>query len=79
MIYLRICTTKLPYNLVRHTIARRKSEFIIFRALESLKTEGRNSKLWESVSLAEVIKTLEDLIEYFAPPGEELGKYIKFF
>ena len=44
------------------------------RALESLKTEGRNSRLWETVSLAEVIKTLEDLIDYFAPPGPELGK-----
>ena len=47
--------------------------FVITRALESLKTEGRNSKLWETISLAEVIKTLEDLIEYFAPPGEDLG------
>jgi len=42
------------------------------KALESLKTEGRNSRLWENISLAEVIKTLEDLIEYFAPPGDEL-------
>ena len=47
--------------------------FVITRALESLKTEGRYSKLWETISLAEVIKTLEDLIEYFAPPGEDLG------
>jgi ryanodine receptor 2 len=43
------------------------------RALESLRMEGRNSNLWENISLAEVIKTLEDLIDYFAPPGEELG------
>ena len=47
----------------------------VYRALESLKTEGRNSRLWENISLAEVIKTLEDLIEYFAPPGDELGRF----
>jgi len=41
-----------------------------FRALESLRTDGRNSRLWEDISLAEVIMTLEDLIDYFAPPGE---------
>jgi len=45
----------------------------VFRALESLRTEGRTSRLWEDISLAEVIKTLEDLIDYFAPPGAELG------
>ena len=44
------------------------------KALESLKTEGRNSRLWETVSLAEVIKTLEDLIEYFAPPAADMGQ-----
>jgi len=43
---------------------------LVFRALESLRTEGRNSRLWEDISLAEVIMTLEDLIDYFAPPGE---------
>uniref|UniRef100_X1Z8I7 Ryanodine receptor n=1 Tax=Capitella teleta TaxID=283909 RepID=X1Z8I7_CAPTE len=43
------------------------------KALESLRVEGRNSHLWENISLAEVIKTLEDLIDYFAPPGQDLG------
>jgi len=42
----------------------------VFRALESLRTDGRNSRLWEDISLAEVIMTLEDLIDYFAPPGD---------
>ncbi|KAI0239122.1 Ryanodine receptor [Lamellibrachia satsuma] len=42
------------------------------KALESLKTEGRSSRLWEDISLDEVIKTLEDLIEYFAPPSEDM-------
>lgn len=47
------------------------------RALESLKADGRSSKVWDTVSLAEVIKTLEDLIEYFAPPAEDQGKHSK--
>lgn len=46
------------------------------RALESLRVEGRNSNLWENISLAEVIKTLEDLIDYFAPPHQDLGTYL---
>jgi len=44
--------------------------YCVFRALESLRTDGRNSRLWEDISLAEVIMTLEDLIDYFAPPGQ---------
>ena len=28
--------------------------------------------------MAEVIKTLEDLIDYFAPPSQELGTYVSF-
>jgi len=50
----------------------------MFRALESLKTEGKSSRMWEDISLAEVIKTLEDLIDYFAPPGKELGMFAAF-
>lgn len=52
-------------------IALKHCDFL--RALESLRTDGRNSRLWENISLAEVIKTLEDLIDYFAPPGKDLG------
>ena len=57
-----------------HIVSYIFDNIIIYRALESLRTEGRGSRLWESISLAEVIKTLEDLIDYFAPPSEELGK-----
>ncbi|ESO90186.1 hypothetical protein LOTGIDRAFT_123762 [Lottia gigantea] len=41
------------------------------KALDSLKTEGRNSHAWGRISLAEVIKCLEDLIDYFAQPAED--------
>ena len=43
------------------------------RVQESLRTEGRTSRLGENISLNEVIMTLEDLIDYFAPPGKKLG------
>lgn len=45
-----------------------------FRALDSLKTEGRTSNAWARITLEEVLKSLEDLIEYFAQPGEDEGK-----
>ncbi|XP_050406916.2 ryanodine receptor [Patella vulgata] len=41
------------------------------KALDALKTEGRNSHAWGRISLSEVIKCLEDLIDYFAQPGED--------
>ncbi|XP_052827801.1 ryanodine receptor isoform X7 [Octopus bimaculoides] len=41
------------------------------KALDSLKTEGRTSHAWSRITLEEVLKSLEDLIEYFAQPGED--------
>lgn len=41
------------------------------KALDSLKTEGRTSNAWARITLEEVLKSLEDLIEYFAQPGED--------
>ena len=49
--------------------------FVFFyspRALDALKVDGRNSQAWSRISLNEVIKCLEDLIEYFAQPAEEV-------
>ena len=45
------------------------------RALDSLKTDGRTSPNWQRISLSEVIKCLEDLIDYFAQPGEDEGLF----
>ncbi|XP_071161899.1 ryanodine receptor-like [Mytilus edulis] len=39
------------------------------KALDALKTEGRSSHAWGRISLSEVLKCLEDLIDYFAQPG----------
>ncbi|XP_069116591.1 ryanodine receptor-like isoform X2 [Argopecten irradians] len=41
------------------------------KALDCLKTEGKSSASWSRVSLSEVLKCLEDLIDYFAQPGDE--------
>ncbi|KAK3736855.1 hypothetical protein RRG08_000604 [Elysia crispata] len=49
----------------------RKCQSLFNRALDSLKTEGRTSPAWQRISLSEVIKCLEDLIDYFAQPGED--------
>ncbi|XP_033625850.1 ryanodine receptor 2-like [Asterias rubens] len=40
-------------------------------ALESLRTEDDDRRLWESFSLDSVTDILRDLVEYFAQPGEE--------
>ena len=50
---------------------------LCFRALDSLKVEGRTSHSWSKISLDEVLKCLEDLIEYFAQPADETGMIIK--
>lgn len=49
----------------------RKCQSLFNRALDALKTDGRNSNAWARISLSEVIKCLEDLIDYFAQPGDE--------
>jgi ryanodine receptor 2 len=45
-----------------------------YRALNALKVEGTKSPVWQRVSLSEVNKCLEDLIEYFVQPEEDEGK-----
>ncbi|XP_064602338.1 ryanodine receptor 2-like [Liolophura sinensis] len=40
-------------------------------ALDALKDEGISSNAWSRISLSEVLKCLEDLIEYFAQPGDD--------
>ncbi|XP_041353187.1 ryanodine receptor-like isoform X2 [Gigantopelta aegis] len=41
------------------------------KALEALKTEGRGCHAWSRISLSEIIKCLEDLIDYFAQPRDD--------
>ncbi|KAJ8309071.1 hypothetical protein KUTeg_013945 [Tegillarca granosa] len=41
------------------------------KALDSLKTEGRSGHSWSRLTLSEVVKCLEDLIDYFAQPDED--------
>ncbi|XP_025103910.1 ryanodine receptor-like isoform X4 [Pomacea canaliculata] len=48
----------------------RKCQSLFNRALDALKTDGRTSYAWSRISLSEVIKCLEDLIDYFAQPAQ---------
>ncbi|KAK3094056.1 hypothetical protein FSP39_023525 [Pinctada imbricata] len=52
----------------------RKCQSIFHRfnsALDTLKTEGRSGHAWSRISLSEVLKCLEDLIDYFAQPSAD--------
>lgn len=43
------------------------------RGLDALQNEGKESLQWQRVGLNEVLKLMEDLIEYFAQPPEDTG------
>lgn len=45
-----------------------------FSGLEALQTNKRQSLFFQSVNLGEMVMCLEDLINYFAQPDEEMGK-----
>jgi ryanodine receptor 2 len=44
-----------------------------FRGLETLQVNRRASLFFHCVNLGEMVMCLEDLINYFAQPGEEMG------
>lgn len=39
-----------------------------------MQSEGKESIMWRRVDLGEVLKLMEDLIEYFAQPADDVGK-----
>ena len=41
--------------------------------LDTLQNERRHSMLFKQVNLAEMVMCLEDLINYFAQPEEDIG------
>lgn len=45
-----------------------------FSGLEKLQTNRRSSVFCATVNLAEMVMCLEDLINYFAQPDEDMGK-----
>lgn len=47
----------------------------IYRGLENLQTNRRSSLFCSFVNLNEMVMCLEDLINYFAQPEEDMGKY----
>ena len=49
----------------------------IIRALDALKADGRNCTTWTRIRLDDVMKCLEDLIEYFEQPNQHLEHELK--
>lgn len=48
---------------------------ICCRGLERLQANRRSSVFCANVNLTEMVMCLEDLINYFAQPEEEMGKH----
>ncbi|KJH53389.1 RIH domain protein [Dictyocaulus viviparus] len=44
---------------------------LLLRGIDALQNEGNESADWERVDLNEVLKLMEDLIEYFSQPGDD--------
>ena len=49
-----------------------------YRGLETLQVNRRASLFFQTVNLGEMVMCLEDLINYFAQPGEEMGMLFSF-
>lgn len=45
-----------------------------FRSLEELRVNRRTSLFFVNVNLAEIVMCLEDLINYFVQPEDDMGK-----
>lgn len=58
---------RLPFKLVW-----------IFSGLDSLQNDHQHSTFFENVNLTEMVKCLEDLIDYFAQPEENIGLAFSF-
>lgn len=43
--------------------------------IEALHTEGNQAREWNRVDLREVLKLMEDLIDYFAQPNDEMSRF----
>ncbi|VDO61856.1 unnamed protein product [Heligmosomoides polygyrus] len=48
-----------------------KSARVIRKGIDALQNEGQQSADWARVDLNEVLKLMEDLIEYFSQPGDD--------
>lgn len=49
---------------------------LFYRGLEKLQTNRRHSLFTSTVNLNEMVMCLEDLINYFAQPAEDMGMYL---
>lgn len=49
--------------------------FFYFSSLETLQQNRRHSMFFQSVNLGEMVMCLEDLINYFAQPEDDMGAW----
>lgn len=49
--------------------------FHVCRSLENLQMTRRTSMFFASVNLTEIVMCLEDLINYFVQPEEDMGEH----
>lgn len=54
------------------------SSLFLFSGLETLQQNRRHSMFFQSVNLSEMVMCLEDLINYFAQPDDDMGMYRNF-
>lgn len=52
-----------------------KNYYFLYSGLENLQTNRRSSLFCSFVNLNEMVMCLEDLINYFAQPEEDMGIY----
>lgn len=50
--------------------------FVFLSSLETLQQNRRHSMFFQSVNLGEMVMCLEDLINYFAQPEDDMGLYL---
>lgn len=51
----------------------------IFSALETLQSNRRHSIFFQKVNLNEMVMCLEDLINYFSQPPDDMGLYMQIY
>lgn len=61
--FIEICVQKFKLNF-----------YVVQSGLETLQENRRHSMFFASVNLGEMVMCLEDLINYFAQPDEDMGK-----
>lgn len=72
---LLLYISKLLIRVKTQTIIIKKIYYSLYSGLENLQSNRRSSLFCSFVNLNEMVMCLEDLINYFAQPEEDMGIY----